>query len=213
MAQHIRFSDDDGNHPSTSAEDTTNSTPKGIIKVISKAVNPSKRMKRKPATRSVAYQIRSLQRYLRNKQSLLPPGVLKQKQSELEQLQRLQAERKRRVKQTKYESRYKQVKFFETRKLQRILEKITKNGDRPEDADAKLKAQRDLRYIRSFPSDQKYIALFPSGGHSEESKVKLEEMRAVIEAKIKGIGKSEKGKSEEEERSNAQADDFFLSTD
>ncbi|PXF47033.1 rRNA-processing protein EFG1 [Gracilariopsis chorda] len=170
----------------------------------------SSQSKRKSRLQLPAYQVRSLERYLNKMGHQLPPAALKQKKQELEEWKRVAAERKRRTREQKFESRYKQVKFFEARKVRRLLESIAKKGNRSEDEQAKLQAEKDLRYIESYPKDKKYIALFPSRGHTEESRRKVEQMRAFIEGSNDAV---EKDTSPRSPSVLQDEDDFFLNCD
>lgn len=221
MAAHIRF-DVDGeaediaavSGPTSTTESAEASSTKPRFratsaKEIRKKAQPSvsKKAKIKSRRQLPSYQVRSLERYLKTMGHKLPPAALKQKKLELEEWKRVAAERKRRIREQDFESRYMQVKFFEARKVRRLLQRIAKKGNRPEDEQAKLQAEKDLRYIERYPKDKKYIALFPSGGHTEESRRELEQMQAFIE---RSSATAETDNSPTSPPVVQDEDDFFL---
>lgn len=132
-------------------------------------------------SKNVSSQIRSLERLLKNRGSTLPPKVLAEKKQQLEQLQRLTREQDRRHRERDVSKKYHMVRFFERRKLQRILDGIERSGNKPQDLECKQQALRDLKYVTRFPKGRKYISLFPKDGHSEEACAKVAAIREEIE--------------------------------
>lgn len=166
--------------------------------------------------KSIRGQLRSIERLLKNKGSQLPPGVRKAKEEQLKELIRLRDEHGRREAERKTLTKYKMVKFFERRKLQRVLDKIIEHGDKPEDGDRKKQILRDLQYIDEYPKDKKYIALFPSGGHTEESRKRVEAMRKEIEGKSGINGAESPSRTGDDNPGGTETnvgDDFFLNDD
>ena len=114
------------------------------------------------------------------------------------------------------------VKFFERRKLERKLQGILDRGDKEEDRAQKEEINRDLKYIRNYPKGKKYIALFPTAGHTKASREKLEKMRKEIEgaSSVDNVrqrkNKNNAGKSTESKNGEAGSgseDDFFVDAD
>lgn len=115
------------------------------------------------------------------------------------------------------------LKFIERQKVERQLRRI----DGKTDAETVRKREhlpQDLRYISQYPKDCKYVALFPSGGHTEESKKQVDEMRLRIHGKgapDEAAGSSDVGSLEKTEGGNERAEtvadepegDFFLADD
>eukprot|EP00177_Eucheuma_denticulatum_P003357 GFKZ01006067.1.p2 GENE.GFKZ01006067.1~~GFKZ01006067.1.p2 ORF type:complete len:235 (-),score=37.44 GFKZ01006067.1:1567-2271(-) len=161
----------------------------------------------RPKSKSVKSQIRAINRLLENKGKDMTPAARKEKQSQLQQLIRLRDEHDRRENERKMADKYRMVKFFERRKLQRVLDKINQRGDRKEDDQRKKQVLRDLIYVTEYPKDQRYIALFPSGGHTEQSKRRVEEMRKQIEARRSGRPLPDEGANEGDQQ---PVDDFFV---
>lgn len=166
----------------------------------------------KNKSKSVKSQIRSLERLLKNKGSQLTPAAKKAKQNQIAELKRLQQEHSRRDHERSTVKQYRMLKFFEKRKLTRKLENIVAKGDKAEDAGEKAQILRDLRYINGYPKDKKYISLFPTGGHTEESKARVEEMRDEIEKLVSVPKDPEPPKTSTSPGVDPEAgnDDFFL---
>lgn len=170
----------------------------------------------KRSKQSLKTSMRAIQRLLNNKGSDLNETVRKRKEAELEELKRLKEEHDRREVEKRMAQKYKMVKFFERRGLQRRLDKIVRKGDKVADAEEKKQIMCDLRYICEYPKDKKYISLFPSGGHTKESKRRVEEMRAEIERNANKSAADETLEGDavklgEPDRKNE--DDFFLNDD
>lgn len=234
MGAHIRF-DDDGSeqnvktpiHPfnTTPTKRPSNPKPNASSSRVLKAevqIKKSSKNKRHLSRRangahkakSTKNQARTIQRLLNNKGNELAPCARKEKEEELKQLRRVCDEHDRRELERKMVERYRMIRFFERRKLERILGKIVKNGSRAEDAEQKKQVLRDLRYVTEYPKDKKYIALFPSEGHTEESLQRVEEMRKEIEG---GLMKQNAGEIDtlstgpkSEQQVSAERDDFFV---
>ncbi|KAI0567655.1 rRNA-processing protein Efg1 [Gracilaria domingensis] len=210
MASHMRFDDnsEDGERTSSSVVHQHHVKPEFPTSKPRIQKSSSSASRKRSRSKLPANQIRSIERYLKHKEHELPASVLKRKNQELEEWKRVRTERERRAREQKFETRYKRVKFFERKKVQRILDNIAKKGDKPEDQEAKMQAQRDMQYIQRYPKNRKYIALFPSGGHTDETRKSVEQVRAIIEGS--------NTTPENQTASNADdnvADDFFLDED
>lgn len=196
---------------------------------VKKSIMKNKRSnKRNP--KSIRSQIRSIQRLLANRGPTMASAARKKKEADLAELVRMREEYDRREKERKLAKEYHMVKFFERRKLDRRLEKIMKNGDKPEDAAAKQQIKRDLFYLKHYPKGKKYISLFPSHGHTEESRKRVEDMRLEIEGKAGptaedhmsvevgttengSVVKGKKSGKDKPEASEEAEDDFFMADD
>lgn len=168
-----------------------------------------KRMRARGGSAPTSKQIRNLQRQLERFGDTMPPGVKRRKEEELDGLRALSAERTRRQAEARNVQKYRMVKFFDRRKIERKL-----NSTDPE---VRKQAQRDMRYVREYPRDQKYVALFPKNGHTEKSLAQVERMRALIEGGADvgadaraGGATDENDEMNEVDESHAEADDFFL---
>lgn len=143
---------------------------------------------------SIKKKIRDITRLISKKEALkegADPSLHDQKEKELKDLKKKQrANRKKKFLTQEYEQKYKKIKFFEETKLKRKL-KQTQNkinaiekGEEVEEDLEELKAAKqrifdDLEYIKYYPVDRKYVALFPAVD-DEESQVKREAMRKHI---------------------------------
>lgn len=217
MVVHKRFDSDgeDGEHGTDIP--TTNLSNASATKVISK---PKPRHLRKGRQqKSVRGQIRSIERLLKNRGSLLAPAARTAKEKELAELTRLREEHDRRERERTIAKEYRMLKFVEKRKLQRVLDRIIEKGDKPEEAEKKKQVLRDLRYVNEYPKDKKYVALFPTGGHTPKSRAKMEAVRAEIEGStdVNNLGDTAHGEGEGSDASGGQdvaqsenQDDFFL---
>lgn len=213
MGTHKRF-DDDGESVST-----TPTAPSVHLKSApTSTTNPplhryprSGRPHGKRGGKPLAGQIRGLERLLRNRASTLPPAALSAKRAELAELQRLQAEHGRRDRERRVSKKYHMVRFFERARLERQLRAIEQKGNADKDAQERKQIERDLLYIRRFPKDRKYVALFPKGGHDERSRALVDAIRAELE----GNQPTNDSPAPEEpdagdDNPKALADDFFL---
>jgi hypothetical protein len=99
----------------------------------------------------------------------------------------------------KFTEKYKMVKFFERKKLEKNLKRITKEIE-----DEKLKSEneeklkelsekkenivRDINYVKFYPKTYKYYSLFPKNDKdNEETKIKIEKMRKKIDFYVRYI--------------------------
>jgi rRNA-processing protein Efg1 len=148
----------------------------------------------------------------------MPPSARTAAQAEVESLKALAAERSRRERERTLAKKYHMVKFFERRKIQRRLEALTECAGRPGDDTTALTARRkeledDLLYIRHFPKDKPYVALYPSDGHSEVSRSAVEAIRREIQDALSAGGGEGEGSGAINEKLKEEEtceDDFFL---
>ncbi|KAK3277171.1 hypothetical protein CYMTET_14799 [Cymbomonas tetramitiformis] len=133
---------------------------------------------------TLAKQMRDITRLLKRD---IPNGMRIAKEAEMQELQKQVALKNKSKIEQKYERRYKHVKFFEWRKVDRALRQLAKKEENGETVTAEQKArkaqlEKDLDYITNYPKDEKYIALFAKGTDSSES---CEKERTRIRGKIK----------------------------
>lgn len=133
---------------------------------------------------TLAKQMRDITRLLARD---IPNGMRIAKEAEMQELQKQVALKNKSKIEQKYERRYKHIKFFEWRKVDRALRQLAKKEKNGETVTAEEKArkaqlERDLDYITNYPKDEKYIALFAKGTDSSES---CEKERTRIRDKIK----------------------------
>lgn len=213
MGSHKRFpvDEDDGSVKRETPLKVDHPEGKSGFPISKKANFTQKGVKRKNSSKSVKGNMRSIQRLLKNKGSEMAPAARKAKEAQLEELTRLKDEHDRREKERAIAKKYRMIKFFEKRKLQRTLDMIVQKGNKEEDAEQKKQIMVDLRYINEYPKDKKYLSLFPNGGHTEESRKRLEDMREQIVSKSTLV-EAEKGASIEnnETKQGHEEDDFFL---
>lgn len=186
---------------------------------------PSKRnsMSQKPA----GAQIRALERLLKNKAHTLPVAARKQKEQQLAELRRLAGEKTRRKVESSIAKKYHMVRFFERRKLERTLLALEQKQEvNPKAQAKKIQVMKDLNYVRNFPKGRKYVALFPKGGHTEESRAEVEAIHAEVERFLKGssidnapapndtpkssVTNEDKDFGDEGDDNAEHTDDFFL---
>lgn len=216
MGSHKRFDDDDNE-----VEEIGNAQDLGATKSETAKGRDTAQHDRKPAKtlkkekkgrghngtfkkpKALKGQIRGIERLLQHRGSSLSAKAKKAKEAQLEELKRMHKEHERREREKVMHEKYRMVKFFERRKLERIVQNIAQDGDKAEDAERKKQAIRDLQYVKEFPKDEKYIALFPKEGHTDESRRQIEEIRGRIES---GEQSAVGAKADDAEG----GDDFFL---
>eukprot|EP00242_Pyramimonas_sp_CCMP2087_P007021 CAMPEP_0198199414 /NCGR_PEP_ID=MMETSP1445-20131203/2720_1 /TAXON_ID=36898 /ORGANISM="Pyramimonas sp., Strain CCMP2087" /LENGTH=306 /DNA_ID=CAMNT_0043869253 /DNA_START=258 /DNA_END=1175 /DNA_ORIENTATION=+ len=150
------------------------------LKPIKKAVNDT-------SVAGVKRQIRSLERLL--KREGLPAELIKAKQEELEGLQGKKAKCFEHKRAEKFDLKYKHIRFFEQRKVDRKIHQLEKKKAgsgvslSAEEAAALLALREDREYIVHFPKSEKYIALFAEV--AEEWREDTERRRALMRQRIK----------------------------
>lgn len=172
---------------------------------------------------SIKNQIRSVERLLRK---ALPLEVKDAQQKRLEELKK-QAELHGQADiERKMALRYRKVKFFERRKIERAIRRLERlqraAADNPtEDTirQAADMAQRlgqlkeDLEYVRFFPKTEKYISLF-TGDDDQIVVDQRNKLRGLIKANLaaaaaSGVELEETG-SEDDGALDVSEDEFFL---
>lgn len=118
----------------------------------------------------------------------------------------------------KFAEKYRGIRFFERRKLERSLTKITKQIDTftaNNKSDANYEEQlkelnlkkdaivKDINYVKYYPKTYKYYSLFPTNDKDNpETKKKIKKMRSKIDyyvnRKGKGTNKEDSSESSEE---------------
>ncbi|KAL7599203.1 hypothetical protein Lser_V15G23089 [Lactuca serriola] len=116
--------------------------------------------------------------------------------------------------------RYRKIKFFERRKVERRIRRLEKqqraaSGQAQEAdlADQLSKLKEDLEYIRFFPKAEKYVSLFKKGDNTETVN-KRNALRTQIKANIAAAiasGKDLEETGSEDDGLDLSEDDFFQS--
>ncbi|CAM6088197.1 unnamed protein product [Calypogeia fissa] len=166
---------------------------------------------------SIKNQIRSIERLL--KKPLLSE-VKDAQEKRLEDLKK-QAELHARCElERKMSLRYRRVKFFERRKIERRIRRLEKQQRSVGDqifaegplSQQLLQLKEDLEYVRFFPKTEKYVSLF-MGNDDEDVKAKRTALRAKIKANLAaavaaGVDVEETGS--EDDAMEMSEDDFFM---
>ncbi|KAF7068252.1 hypothetical protein CFC21_074029 [Triticum aestivum] len=177
---------------------------------------PAADRKRKRAavfkTVTLKNQIRSTERLLRKD---LPNDMRVAQEKKLEELKRQQEKQTQEAMQRTIQLRDRKIKFFERRKIERMIRRLDKqqrlNAD---EASNKLATLReDLEYVRFFPKKEKYFPLF-TGGNTPDVVEKRNAWRKQIKENL--IAAAANGKDLEETASDddtldVSEDDFFMS--
>lgn len=186
---------------------------KGALGVDKKKANN----KLKPKTVSIKNQIRSVERMLRKD---LPPEVRESQEKKLQELKKQQEALNLSAIKHKLSMRDRKIKFFERRKIERRIrraEKMQRASSGPsQDAELAVqlsKLKEDLEYVRFFPKDERYVALF-MGGDDTEIAERRNRLRKQIKANIVAAAASgkdlEETGSEDDGLLDLSSDDFFL---
>ncbi|KAF7061540.1 hypothetical protein CFC21_068225 [Triticum aestivum] len=177
---------------------------------------PAPDRKRKRAatfkTATLKNQIRSTERLLRKD---LPNDMRVAQEKKLEELKKRQENQTQEAMQRTIQLRDRKIKFFERRKIERMIRRLDKqqriNAD---EASNKLATLReDLEYVRFFPKEEKYFPLF-TGGNTPDIVEKRNTWRKQIKENL--IAAAANGKDLEETASDddtldVSEDDFFMS--
>lgn len=126
-------------------------------------------------TRSVKNQMRGIRRLL--KKPDLPEEARMRAQKQLAKLEKKAGELQYQEQSKKHQKRYRKVKFFEKKKINRSLMQCRKALKKEGLSDKKRSAIRerirqchlDLQYIEYFPKDRKYVSLFMNDGEDKET--------------------------------------------
>lgn len=172
---------------------------------------------------SLKNQIRSIQRLLKKNIPQEIKEVQEKKLAELRNLIELQDQSKL---ERKMALRYRKVKFFERRKIERGIRRLEKQqraalehtGEDLEMQAGEISQQlaqlkEDLEYVRFFPKTEKYLSLF-MGGNDPELVAKRNKLRELIKANraaaaASGIDLEETG-SDDDGNMDISEDEFFL---
>ncbi|XP_074590485.1 uncharacterized protein LOC141846363 [Curcuma longa] len=166
---------------------------------------------------SIKNQIRSVERFLRKH---LPDEVRKAQENKLEELKQQQELQTRLELEHKIRLRDKKIKFFERRKIERMIRRLEKQQRTSSNhaldesmLDQLSKLKEDLNYVRFFPKTEKYVSLFV-GGDNPAIADKRNKLRQQVKSNL--IAAAASGKDLEETASDDDAldvseDDFFLS--
>lgn len=124
-------------------------------------------------------RIRDLQRAMRRHDTF-------QKTEEISELAErdaaLSAERRRIATEKWYAARYRKVKFFERRKVDRKLQRVRRELENEPSAELRRREQQlkdDLDYIRYYPKTKKYISLFMDDDTGLRAKMREEALAAA----------------------------------
>ncbi|KAK3145794.1 hypothetical protein QOZ80_3BG0257630 [Eleusine coracana subsp. coracana] len=178
------------------------------------AATADRKRKRAAAVKSVSIKnlIRSTERFLRKD---LPNDVRAAQEKKLEELKRQQELQNQLAVQRTVQLRDRKIKFFERRKVERMIRRLEKQQrSSPDDVSNKLsKLREDLEYVRFFPKNEKYVSLF-AGGNNPDIVEKRNKWRKQIKENL--VTAAENGKDLEETASDDDAmdvsdDDFFMS--
>lgn len=202
--------------PSMSGARNTTRSSRGL------GVRHNKESEKKAKVASIKNQIRSVERLLRKN---LPVEVKDAQQKRLQDLKN-QAELHQRAElERKMALRYRKVKFFERRKIERGIRRLEKLqraaldnlGEEMDGQIADITQQlthlkEDLEYVRFFPKTEKYVSLFM--GNDDEVIAKKKKLREQIKANLaaaaaSGVEPEETG-SEDDGAMEVSDDDFFL---
>ncbi|KAG8061433.1 hypothetical protein GUJ93_ZPchr0003g17145 [Zizania palustris] len=179
----------------------------------SAAVAERKR-KRATATKTVSLknQIRSTERLLRKD---LPNDIRVAQEKKLEELKRQQELQNQLAIQRTLQLRDRKIKFFERRKIERMIRRLEKQQrSNADDASNKLsKLREDLEYVRFFPKNEKYVSLF-SGGNNPDILEKRNKWRKQIKENLMvaaASGKDLEETASDDDTLDVSNDDFFMS--
>eukprot|EP00729_Bicosta_minor_P003730 gene3730-1502_t len=167
--------------------------------------------------RSNNTKIRDLQRLLR-KNDKLPATIRLEKERLLASLLLTKGDNVKAEKEKALATKYHKVKFFERvkvdRKLQQTKKKLKAATDKKEKkslAAAVAQCEDDLRYIKEFPKDKKYISILKTDDEMDPDSVTR---RAAIKTQVLGGGAkaADAGAAAkvEEPKSAGMEDDFFV---
>ncbi|KAH8968344.1 hypothetical protein BDL97_03G122900 [Sphagnum fallax] len=185
----------------------------GAPGVLRKGADKQKNKKTKVV--SIKNQIRGIERLLKK---VLPAEVKDAQQKKLEELKqqsdvhfRIELERKMAL-------RYRKVKFFERRKIERRIRRLEKQQRTSDDNPQRLadiaeqltQLKEDLEYVRFFPKTEKYISLF-MGSEDEQVVTKRNVLRDRIKANLLAAAATGVDlEGSEDEAVDMSEDDFFM---
>ncbi|CAK9200563.1 unnamed protein product [Sphagnum troendelagicum] len=175
------------------------------------------KQKKKTKVISIKNQIRAIERLLKK---VLPAEVKDAQQKKLEELKQQSDVHSRSELERKMALRYRKVKFFERRKIERRIRRLEKQQRTSDDNPQQLadlteqltQLKEDLEYVRFFPKTEKYVSLF-MGSEDEQVVAKRNDLRERIKANLlaaaaAGVDLEETGS--EDEAVDLSEDDFFM---
>lgn len=145
----------------------------------------------------------------------LPDDIRIAQEKKLEDLKRQQELQNQLAVQRIVQLRDRKIKFFERRKIERMIRRLEKkqrsNGD---DVSNKLsKLREDLEYVRFFPKNEKYVSLF-AGGNTVDAVEERNKWRKQIKENLMAAAASGKDLEEtasDDDTLDVSDDDFFMS--
>eukprot|EP00033_Pygsuia_biforma_P002860 GCRY01003155.1.p1 GENE.GCRY01003155.1~~GCRY01003155.1.p1 ORF type:complete len:251 (+),score=47.52 GCRY01003155.1:133-885(+) len=159
-------------------------------------------------------QIRDLSRSLKRENDSNKKSELQKKISDLT-LKMNEAKQKQEMSNTerKNATKYHYVKFVEKKKVERKIKHLEEKAElTSEEEQERWNLLKDLEYIKYYPSDKKYVSLFPNNCEDPVAHAELvSNMRKLIEDQLKLVADPQ---LQAEEVSEVSADDsFFLPTE
>lgn len=161
-------------------------------------------MKNSEKKKTLKKKIRDLKRSIEATQE---PELKKQKE---EYLHKLKLMKKLTLHKPALWEKYKSIKFFERKKVERKLKKLIQRIQTEEETqellEEKAKLMDDLNYIKHYPLNKKYVSLFAE--NSENSAESREMMRQQVKSIIRKK-QEKKVRAIQEELEENSKDDFF----
>ncbi|XP_062214323.1 rRNA-processing protein EFG1-like [Phragmites australis] len=163
-------------------------------------------------TSTLKNQIRSTERFLRKD---LPNDIRVAQEKKLEDLKRQQELQNELAVQRTVQLRDRKIKFFERRKIERMIRRLEKQQrSNADDVGNKLsKLREDLEYVRFFPKNEKYVSLF-AGGNNLDIVEKRNKWRKQIKENLMAAaanGKDLEETASDDDTLDVSDDDFFMS--
>ncbi|PKU71867.1 hypothetical protein MA16_Dca016320 [Dendrobium catenatum] len=179
-----------------------------------KGLGVDKKKKKKDSI-SLKNQIRSTERFLRKD---LPREIRLFQQQKLEDLKKQQETKAQLAVERKILLRDKKIKFFERRKVERMIRRLEKQqrvlsekASEERVSDQLAKFREDLEYIRFFPKTERYVSLFV-GGENPKIIDKRNKLRKQIKDNLVAAAASGKDLEEtgsDDDVQDMSEDDFF----
>ncbi|KAM0924627.1 hypothetical protein ACQ4PT_004597 [Festuca glaucescens] len=180
----------------------------------SSAPSNDRKRKRASAAKTVTLknQIRSTERLLRKD---LPNDMKVAQEKKLEELKKQQELQNQLAVQRTVQLRDRKIKFFERRKIERMIRRLDKQQrTNADDASNKLSTLREhLEYVRFFPKNEKYFPLF-TGGNTPDIVEKRNAWRKQIKENLMAAaanGKDLEETASDDDTLDVSDDDFFMS--
>lgn len=182
-----------------------------------------KKNQKKSKMASIKNQMRSIRRLL---QKNLSAEMKDAQQKHLEDLKRQAEQNQRAELERKMSLRYRRVKFFERRKIERAIKRLEKLQEAGSDdlesaamthkltiTEQLAQLKEDLEYVRFFPKTEKYVSLLL--GHDDEEVIaKRSKLREQIKANLAAAAAAgvepEEMEIDEDQAMEVIDDDFFL---